>query len=114
MSKLSVYFVQIGMDGYLPDSVSAYPTLASAVEAAKREKSDILDGSMDSGMKVRGNIRDNWSYEVLSEGKYYHTSIRIETESASIVDYMPDWYPGRIKTRVDLESFCDWYNEQCF
>jgi len=112
VSKLTVYFVQIGMDGYMPDSVSAYPTLESAIEGAIEEKRFDLDGFYPD-CKVTGNIRRDWSYEV-SIGDRYHHTIRIESESASIMDFMPEWYPGRIKTRADLESFCRWYNEQGF
>ena len=112
MSKLTVYFVQICMDGYLPDSVSAYPTLDQAIEAAKGEKRFDIDGFYPD-CRVTGNIRRDMSYEVLIGDRYHHT-IRIESEPATIIDFMPNWYPGRIKTRADLESFCDWYNDQGF
>jgi hypothetical protein len=89
MSKraLKVYFVQIDTNGYMPDSVSAYPTLDQAREAAKEEKRFDLD-SFYPDCRVIGDIRKFSKYEVLINGRYHH-SIRIESESTSIMDFMP-------------------------
>ncbi len=113
MSKLTVYFVQIGTDGYLPETTIACSTLAQAIEAARAEKWFTLDHSMDSGDKVRGNIRRDWCYEVYNPDciSEYRYSIRIDDQLLDDCDiaYYPD--PDNLKTRAGLEKFCDWYNQ---
>lgn len=101
---LKVYFVQVGIDGYMPNMTSAYPTLEAAIKAAQEEKQFMID----AGYTVRGNIRSNWCYEVLSEGKYYHTSIRIE--SYNVLDCGVSDF-SHVTNRAVLDQACDEYNQ---
>jgi hypothetical protein len=109
---MKVYFVQVGQDGYLPDSVSAYPTLREARQAAIDEKQNDLN-DIDGKIRVLGNIRKHWSFEVLQDESYHH-SIRIDDQNAGDIDL--SGYPGEIdmfNTRKEIEFFCVWYNEHC-
>lgn len=110
---ITVYFVQVGMDGYMPDSVSAYPTLKRAIGAAIEEKKISLESGWDDcRMRVTGNIRKDNEYTVLTASGRYNYSIRIVPECVN-GDSVPAFI-GKLSTRADLESFCDWYNEQGF
>lgn len=106
---ITVYFVQIGQDGYMPDSVSAYPTLKRAYSAAIEEKRIALDNWFDNEVIVEGNIREHMAYKVICDGSYRY-SIRIIPECVN-GSSVPA-FTGNLYTRADLESFCDWYNEQ--
>ena len=107
MSKLVVYFVQIGTDGYLPDSTSAYPTLEQAISAARDEKKIALDSWFDNEIRVTGNIRRDWRYEVICDGTYRH-SIRVE--SYNVLDCGVDDF-SHVANRAMLETACDEYNQ---
>lgn len=94
---MRAYAVNVGLPGYLPNSSSVFETLWEARECAKEEKEQFIesgrqvrlpheDEDTQSGdVKVIGDIRKDWAYDVYQYGSYgWHLWQRITIEEIEI------------------------------
>lgn len=105
MSNFRVWFVSVGNRGYLPDSITAYPTLECAIDGAMEEKNIVLDG-MGEEWRVTGNIRKDREYEVWCDDSHRW--------NVTIFD-RPAWdlpEVGELLSWQDVYDFCEDYNNE--
>ena len=103
---MRAYAVNVGLPGYLPNSSSVFETLWEAREYAKEEKEQFIetgrqarlsheDEAQRGDIKVIGDIRKDWAYDVYQHGFYgWHVWQRITIEEIEIsedeFDYMQE------------------------
>jgi len=82
---MKAYSVTTGLPGCLPNTGAVFKTLKEAREYAKDEKEQFIEDGWQAddppGIRVLGNIRKDWAYDVYQYGSYgWHLWQRITIE----------------------------------
>jgi hypothetical protein len=88
VEQVEVWYVHVGLPGYLPNNSGAYPTRGAAIEGAQWEVREFRD----AGYPVRGN-KDDGCWTVRQGDDPYWQYIEVTSETVELADgqTMDEW-----------------------